>query len=133
MVDDNIENLDKKESELTGTGMEQEDAELELEPLPFPNARVVKILKENFKKEHQIKREVKIEANKFLGDLLVEVANTMDQEEYFTLSIEHFNKAVRKYREIGLNKKRIVKIQKILEKQRAELEEIIAEIQLETP
>jgi hypothetical protein len=133
-VDENTENLNKKEGELVGAaGMEQEDAELELEPLPFPNARVVKILKENFKKEHQIKREVKIEANKFLGDILSEIATTMDQEEYFTLSIEHFNKAVRKYREIGLNKKRILKIQKILEKQRAELEEIIAEIQLETP
>jgi hypothetical protein len=132
-VDENIENLDNKTVGTPEAGLEPEDAELELEPLPFPNARVVKILKENFKKEHQIKRDVKVEANKFLGELLSDVANSMDQEEYFTLSIEHFNKAVRKYREIGLNKKRIIRIQKILEKQRAELEEIIAEIQLENP
>ncbi len=131
-MDENIEDLEKKDA-AQAPNTEQEDAELELEPLPFPNARVVKILKENFKREHQIKREVKIEANKFLGELLSDVANSMDQEEYFTVSIEHFNKAVRKYREIGLNKKRILKIQKILEKQRAELEEIIAEIQLENP
>lgn len=126
-MDENTENLEQKNP------IEDEDAQLELEPLPFPNARVVKILKENFKKEHQIKREVKVEANKLLGEILSDVANSMDQEEYFTISIEHFNKAVRKYREIGLNKKRILKIQKVLEKQRAEIEEIIAEIQLENP
>ena len=68
-----------------------------------------------------------------MGQILSDIAQSMDNEEYFTLSIEHFNKAARKYREIGLNKKRILRIKKVLEKQRAELDEIIAEIELENP
>lgn len=113
--------------------IEEEELEAESEHLPFPNARVVKIIKENLKHEHQIKRDVKIAANELLGSILADIAQSMDAEEYFTLSIEHFNKAARKYKEIALNQKRIRRIQKILEKQRAELDEIIAEIELENP
>ncbi|MBI5229531.1 hypothetical protein HY991_05450 [Candidatus Micrarchaeota archaeon] len=103
----------------------------EEERLPFPNARVVKIIKETLKREHQIKRDVKLAANQLLADILTDISQSMDDEEYFTLSIEHFNKAARKYREIGLNQKRILKIKKVLEKQRAELDEIVEEIELE--
>lgn len=105
----------------------------ESEHLPFPNARVVKIIKSNLKSEHQLKREVKEGANILLGEILADISQTMDKQEFFTLSSEHFNQAARKYREIALNQKRIKRIQKVLEKQRAELDEIIAEIELETP
>ncbi len=110
-------------------GPEDEDSE----HLPFPNARVVKIIKSNLKSEHQLKKEVKEGANVLLGTILADISDTMDKEPYFTLSIEHFNSAARKYREIALNQKRIKRIQKVLEKQRAELDEIIAEIELEVP
>ena len=112
-------------------GDEAEDAESP--HLPFPNARVVKIIKENLKREHQVKRDVKVGANELLGQILSDIAQSMDNEEYFTLSVEHFNKAAGKYREIHLNQKRILRIKKVLEKQRAELDEIIAEIELESP
>ncbi|MCX6767774.1 MAG: hypothetical protein NTY90_03545 [Candidatus Micrarchaeota archaeon] len=108
-----------------------ESEEEEIEGLPFPNARVVKILKDNMKREHQIKKEARIEANKFLGEIAADIAKSMDNEEFFTLSVEHFNKAARKYREVGLTQKRIERIKKILEKQRAEIDEIISEIALE--
>ena len=111
-------------------GAEGEEDE-ESEYLPFPNARVVRIIKQSFKKEHQIKRDVKIAANILLGEILSDISQSMDAEEYFTLSIEHFNKAARKYREIALNQKRIRRIQKVLEKQMAELDEIVTEIELE--
>ena len=112
-------------------GEEAEDAESP--HLPFPNARVVKIIKENLKREHKVKSDVKVGANELLGQILSDIAQSMDNEEYFTLSVEHFNKAARKYREIHLNQKRILRIKKVLEKQRAELDEIIAEIELESP
>lgn len=112
-------------------GDETEDEESE--HLPFPNARVVKIIKANLKKDHQLKRDVKVAANELVGQILADIAQSMDAEDYFTLSIEHFNKASRKYREIALNQKRIRRIQKVLEKQRAELDEIVTEIELENP
>ncbi|MBU1198175.1 NFYB/HAP3 family transcription factor subunit [Candidatus Micrarchaeota archaeon] len=110
-----------------------DEAEEEALHLAFPNARVVKIIRENLKNPHQIKKDVKITANKLMGEILRDISKTMDAEPYNTLSIEHFNKASRKYREIALSQKRVHRIKKVLEKQRAELDEIITEIELETP
>ena len=129
-----VEELKEQQVQQTEAAVEQEDQEDdESEHLPFPNARVVKIIKGNLKREHQIKRDVKVGANILVGEILADIAQTLDTEEYFTLSVEHFNKAARKYREIALNQKRIRRIQKVLEKQRAELDEIVTEIQLENP
>lgn len=105
----------------------------ESEHLPFPNARVVRIIRNNLTNDHQIKRDVKEAANVLLGTILSDISAGMDAEPYHTLSIEHFNKAARKFREISLNEKRIRRIKKVLEKQRAELDEIVAEIELELP
>lgn len=110
---------------------EGEDVDDESEYLPFPNARVVRIIKQNLTNEHQIKRDVKVGANILLGDILADISRSMNDEEYFTLSIEHFNKAAKKYRDIALNQKRIVKIKKLLEKQRAEIDEQIAQLELD--
>jgi hypothetical protein len=113
----------------------QEDAELaaEEEKLPFPNARVVKIIKQNFKQSHMVKRDVKLAANYLLAEILADIAQAMDQEPYNSLGIEHFNKAARKYKEIGLVKKRVFRIKKLLEKQRAELDEVVSEIEIDLP
>ena len=121
------------ETQTQGAPAEEELSEAEDEKLPFPNARVVRIIKENLKKEHQIRYEVKMAANMLLKEILADISQTMDNEEYFTLSIDHFNKASRKYKEIALNQKRIRRIQKLLEKQRAELDEIVTEIEMDLP
>jgi hypothetical protein len=109
-------------------GEEEVDAALD-EKLPFPTARVVRILKENMKKEHQIRSEVKMAANILAGEMLKDIARQMDEEEYFTLSTEHFNKAAKKYREVDLQLKRIENIKKMLEKQKADMEEKIMQIE----
>lgn len=112
-------------------GVEGEElAPEEEEKLPFPSARIVRILKENFAKPHQIRAEVKIAANEFLGDVLKDVAAEMDKEEIFTLNTEHFNRAVKKYKMITYQQKRIDRIKALLSKQRAEIDEIISEIEL---
>jgi len=108
--------------------VEGEEIDDESSNLPFPNARVVKIIKSNLKSEHQLKREVKEGANILLGEILSDISQTMDQEQFYTLSVEHFNMAARKYREVYLQEKRMLKMKKLLEKQRAELDEAIEEI-----
>ena len=107
----------------------KEEEELEKLELPFPNARVVRILKKNFQKEHQIRRDVKIAANELLGKILDDIAKAMDNEEFYTLSTEHFNKASKKYRGVDLQAKRFERIKRLLMKQRAELEEVIMEME----
>jgi uncharacterized membrane-anchored protein len=106
-----------------------EEEELEKLTLPFPNARVVRIIKKNFQKEHQIRRDVKIATNELLGKILEDIAKAMDNEEFYTLSIEHFNKASKKYRVVDLQAKRFERIKRLLMKQRAELEEVIMEME----
>lgn len=118
-----VEEAVEEQEEVNG---EEEDDER----LPFPTARVVRIIKENLSKPHQIKGEVKIAANEFLGHVLKDIASEMDKEEVFTLSTEHFNKAVRKYKMIAFQQKRIDRIKKLLEKQRAEIDEVVTEIDL---
>jgi predicted transcriptional regulator len=123
MVDENID----------AVAAEAEEAELppeEEERLPFPTARVVRIIKENMSKPHQIRAEVKLAANEFMGEVLKDIAREMDKEEVFTLNTEHFNKAVKKYKMIEYQQKRIDRIKKLLEKQRAEIDEVITEIDL---
>ena len=129
-----MENAEKTLEAQQAEAVESEELEdEESENLPFPNARVVRIIKTNLKNPHQIKYDVKVAANELLGEILTDISQRMNDEEYFTLSIEHFNKASRKYREIGLQQKRINRIKKILEKQRAELDEIVAEIEVDLP
>jgi hypothetical protein len=132
MEGEKLQNQEEVPAEELETG-EMNEEEAESEHMPFPNARVVKIIKQNLKNPHQIKRDVKLAANTLLGEILGSIAQSMNDEEYFTLSIEHFNKAARKYKEISLNEKRIRRIKKVLEKQRAELDEIVSEIELELP
>jgi hypothetical protein len=127
------EELEARKAQQEAKEDEDDVSEEEDERLPFANARIVRILKANLKREHQVKRDVKLAANKLVGEILSDIAQSMDQEEYFTLSIEHFNKAARKYKEIALTQKRIRRIQKVLEKQRAELDEIVTEIELDLP
>jgi len=123
MVDENIDAV-AAEAEETELPPEEE------ERLPFPTARVVRIIKENMSKPHQIRAEVKLAANEFMGEVLKDVAREMDKEEVFTLNTEHFNKAVKKYKMIEYQQKRIDRIKKLLEKQRAEIDEVITEIDL---
>jgi hypothetical protein len=120
-----------EEESIAGSGTDEtsEEEELEKLELPFPNARIVKILKKNFQKEHQIRRDVKIAANKLLGKILTDIAKAMDNEEFYTLSIEHFNKASKKYRIVDLQAKRFERIKQLLIKQRAELEEVVMEME----
>jgi anaerobic ribonucleoside-triphosphate reductase len=119
------------EEELEKEAIETEELPPEEEEkLPFPTARVVRIIKENMAKPHQIRAEVKVAANEFLGDILKDIAREMDKEEVFTLNTEHFNKAVKKYKMIEYQQKRIDRVKKLLEKQRAEIDEVVTEIDL---
>ncbi|MEW6329565.1 MAG: histone-like protein [Candidatus Micrarchaeota archaeon] len=124
------ERVEKTGAAVAGGEELEPDIPLEQETkLPFPSARVVRIIKQNFKKAHQIKSDVKIAANELLGEILADIAQRMDEEEFFTVSIEHFNKAARKYKMVDVQEKRMQNIRKLLEKQRGELEEKIMQLE----
>ena len=64
--------------------------------LPFPTARVVKILRSEIK-DKQIRGEVKSAMNIWLGDLLKKIAKEMGNSQYATVGIADFQRATRAY------------------------------------
>lgn len=64
--------------------------------LPFPTARVVRLLKENCK-DHLISAKVKDAVNIWLGKVCVDVAKEMSKSRYPTLDLDDFRNAVKKY------------------------------------
>jgi cell division GTPase FtsZ len=128
-MSDVVEETQKQEVQAGTQAVEEEEiSEEEDERLPFPNARVVKILRENMRSNHQIRTAVKKELNTFLGNMVKGIAEEMDKEPYFTLDAEHLHKAIRKYKEVDLMRKRMEVIKKMLEKQKVECEETIMDI-----
>ncbi|MHA1827036.1 MAG: hypothetical protein ACTSX6_00160 [Candidatus Heimdallarchaeaceae archaeon] len=100
------------------------------EKLPFPSARVLSIMKKHLSKKHMLSREVKIEVNKFLGSVLEDISKELEKDEEGILYLHNLEKALRKYKTIDLQRKKMEKVMKLLEKQKAEIDEIISEIKL---
>jgi len=74
----------------------QETEDKEDESLPFPTARVVRILRSEIK-EKQIRSEVKEAINIWLGDLLKKLAKEMNDTQYATIGIADFQRATKAY------------------------------------
>ena len=52
------------------------------EKLPFAKAEVVRLMKENLDDDKMIRERVKVEMNKFLGDVLVNVCKQLNDYPY---------------------------------------------------
>jgi histone H3/H4 len=84
---------------LDGDNMAEEQVQEETQEddsLPFPTARVVKILRSEIK-DKQIRSEVKSAMNIWLGDLLKKIAKEMGNSQYATVGIADFQRATRAY------------------------------------
>ena len=62
--------------------------ENEDEKLPFAKAEVVRLMKENLDSDKMIKERVKVEMNKFLGDVLKNVCKQLNEYPYTTIDYE---------------------------------------------
>ncbi len=86
--------------------VEQSTEEIQAEPvesaeeddsLPFPTARVVRLMKEEMKSGKQIRGEVKGAINLWLGNLLKRVAREMDATQYGSIGMADFMRATKPY------------------------------------
>ncbi len=99
------EEAPKAEDEVIEKELEQEDR------LPFPNARVVALMKEELDKDKMIRARVKKEMNEWLGKMCRRVAREMNKSPYTVIEVIDFQRAIKKYEqleEIDAQKKRIV-------------------------
>ena len=93
-------------TEQTEEFMEEDD-----EKLPFAKAEVVRLMKENLDDDKMIRERVKVEMNKFLGDVLKNVCKQLNEYPYTTIEYEMFKESTYPYtniKRINQEKERIL-------------------------
>lgn len=71
--------------------------ELEDDSLPFPNARVVRMLRDEIQSGKQIRSEVKVALNEWLGNMLRQISREMDNTPYGSIGLVDFHRATRPF------------------------------------
>ncbi len=95
------EEIEEKKEELKETDTEE---------LPLPNATVVRLMKDNLSEDKMIKKEVKVAMNKFLGEVIKDIATRLDEFPYATVDYSMFREAIKPFKqakEIGEEKDRL--------------------------
>ena len=79
---------------------EEEIADEDDEKLPFAKAEVVRLMKENLDDDKMIRERVKVEMNKFLGDVLKNVCKQLNDYPYTTIEYEMLKESTYPYTNI---------------------------------
>ena len=74
--------------------------EEEDEKLPFAKAEVVRLMKENLDDDKMIRERVKVEMNKFLGEVLKNVCKQLNDYPYTTIEYEMLKESTYPYTNI---------------------------------
>ena len=101
----NIEVSDSIDESNEGNSEEnfEKDSEEELdseENLPFAKAEVVRLMKQNLDSDKMIRERVKVEMNKFLGDVLKHVCKQLNEYPYTTIEYEMLKESIYPYTNI---------------------------------
>ncbi|HNS25484.1 MAG TPA: hypothetical protein PKK85_05370 [Methanobacteriaceae archaeon] len=102
----------KPEEEFTEEVQDESEIEEEDESLPFAKAEVVRLMKQNLDSDKMIRERVKVEMNKFLGEVLRKVCYQLNQYPYTTIEYEMLKESIYPYENIeriNEEKKRILK------------------------
>lgn len=89
-----------------------EEMEEEAEDLPFAKAEVVRLMKQNLDSDKMIRERVKVEMNKFLGQILENVCKQLNEYPYTTIEYEMLKESIYPYKNIeriNEEKERILK------------------------
>ncbi|MDD1774617.1 MAG: hypothetical protein LUQ24_03735 [Methanobacterium sp.] len=117
IVEEEVEKLENEDSEiaedqegeLTEEGESAEDEESL--GLPFAKAEVVRLMKQNLDNDKMIRERVKIEMNRFLGEVLEKVCEQLNEYPYTTIEYEMLKESIYPYKNIeriNEEKKRIL-------------------------
>ena len=107
-----MESLFMTEEDIKNAEIEEiEEAEKEEEDLPFAKAEVVRLMKQNLDSDKMIRERVKVEMNKFLGDILKQVCEQLNEYPYTTIEYEMLKESTYPYtniKRINQEKERIL-------------------------
>ena len=128
---ENKQNIDEKE-ESTEDISEKEDTEISEEEdnkLPFPNARVVRLMRSSLDPHKQIKAIVKKEMNLWLGRLVELVCKKMNAFDYSYVDYGMFKQAIETFENIQTIELEKMRIIKNLEKIKADCDVLVNEVE----
>lgn len=104
---------EQEEEELKEEELEEEEGEEEEEEgLPFAKAEVVRLMKQHLDSDKMIRERVKVEMNRFLGDVLEKVCKQLNEYPYTTIEYEMLKESIYPYKNverINEEKERILK------------------------
>ena len=92
--------------------MTKENIENQKEKLPFAKNEVVRLMRENLDSDKMIKERVKVEMNRFLGDILENVCRQLNDYPYTTIDHEMLKECIYPYqnlKKINQERQRILK------------------------
>ncbi|MDI9436192.1 MAG: hypothetical protein QM396_09350 [Euryarchaeota archaeon] len=107
----NQEDLQEENEEIIQSDDQDESSQEEGEDLPFAKAEVVRLMKQNLDSDKMIRERVKVEMNKFLGEVLVKVCEQLNEYPYTTIEYEMLKESIYPYQNIeriNEEKKRIL-------------------------
>ena len=70
------------------------------EYLPFARAEVIRLMKENLDDDKMIRERVKVEMNKFLGEILKDICKQLNEYPYSTVDYEMLKECLYPYQNI---------------------------------
>ena len=73
---------------------------IEDESLPFAYAEVVRLMKDNLDSDKMIRERVKVEMNRFLGQILKDVCKQLNEYPYTTVDYEMLKECLYPYQNI---------------------------------
>lgn len=117
------ESEDLEESEEL-EGEESEDSE----GLPFAKAEVVRLMKQNLDSDKMIRERVKVEMNRFLGEVLERVCEQLNEYPYTTIEYEMLKESIYPYTNIKRINEEKLRILKHLEAIRADCDALSMDV-----
>ncbi|MBI5681077.1 MAG: hypothetical protein HZC47_09305 [Methanobacterium sp.] len=114
MDEEEIQQTEENQEEIQEEILEEVPDEVpeEAEDLPFAKAEVVRLMKQNLDNDKMIRERVKVEMNKFLGQILENVCKQLNEYPYTTIEYEMLKESIYTYKNverINEEKERILK------------------------
>ncbi len=108
--------------------MIEETSEMDEEKLPFAKAEVVRLMKENLDDDKMIRERVKVEMNKFLGDVLANVCKQLNEYPYSTVEYEMLKESTYPYTNIERINEEKIRILKHLDAIKADCDALSMDV-----
>jgi hypothetical protein len=107
---------------------DEEGQPIEDEGLPFAKAEVVRLMKRNLDKDKMIRERVKVEMNKFLGEVLERVCEQLNDYPYTTIEYEMLKESIYPYTNIKRINEEKFRILKHLEAIKADCDALTMDV-----